>query len=219
VDGIHDMGGMQGFGAVAPEPDEPAFHERWEGRVFGMSLTLWATGGPIGGMRPQLERIETGRYLASSYYERWENALEVMLAERGVLTPADVDRGVEGLRAGAQVPERSDPGMVEAVLADMQPRPPARPEGGHRFAAGQPVRVRRISTAAHNRCPRYVRGVSGVVQRLLPADWLPENEDLGEQRRAPCYTVSFAAADLWPDDGADHTVLVDLWETYLEETV
>ena len=50
-----------------------------------------------------------------------------------------------------------------------------------------------------------------------PRDWLPENEDLGEQRRAPCYTVSFAAADLWPDDGADHTVLVDLWETYLEE--
>ena len=68
MDGIHDMGGMQGFGAVTPEPGEPAFHERWEGRVFGMSLTLWATGGPIGGMRPQVERIETGRYLASSYY-------------------------------------------------------------------------------------------------------------------------------------------------------
>jgi nitrile hydratase len=170
-------------------------------------------------MRPQLERIETGRYLASSYYERWEHALEVMLAERGVLTPAEVDRRVEGLRAGGQVPVRSDPVMVEAVLADMQPRPPAPPEGGHRFAAGQPVRVHRVSTAEHNRCPRYVRGVSGVIQRLLAPDWLPENEDLGEQRRAPCYTVSFAAADLWPDDGADHTVLVDLWETYLEEAI
>jgi nitrile hydratase len=217
VDGIHDMGGMQGFGAVVPEPGEPPFHERWEGRVFGMSLTLWATGGPIGVMRPQVERIETGRYLASSYYERWEYALEVMLAERGVLAAADVDRRVEALRAGGQVPERSDPAMVEAVRADMQPRPPARPEGGHRFAAGQPVRVRRISTTVHNRCPRYVRGVAGVVERLRAPDWLPENEDLGEQRRAPCYTVSFAAADLWPDDGADHTVLVDLWETYLEE--
>jgi nitrile hydratase len=168
-------------------------------------------------MRPQVERIETGRYLASSYYERWEHALEVMLDERGVLTPVDVDRKVLQLRTGGQVPERSDPAMVEAVLADMQPRPPARPEGGHRFAAGQPVRVRRISTAVHNRCPRYVRGVSGVVQRLLQPDWLPENEDLGERRRAPCYTVCFAAADLWPDDGADHTLLVDLWETYLEE--
>ena len=211
------MGGMQGFGAVVPEPGEPPFHERWEGRVFGMALTLWATGGPIGVMRPQVERIETGHYLASSYYERWEHALEVMLAERGVLAPADVDRRVEALRAGGQVPERSDPAMVEAVRADMQPRPPARPEGGHRFAAGQPVRVRRVSTMVHNRCPRYVRGVAGVVERLRAPDWLPENEDLGEQRRAPCYTVSFAAADLWPDDGADHTVLVDLWETYLEE--
>ena len=219
MDGIHDMGGMQGFGAVVPEPGEPAFHERWEGRVFGMSLTLWATGGPIGVMRPQVERIETGRYLASSYYERWEHALEVMLAERGVLAPADVDRGSRRCGPAGRCRRRSDPAMVEAVLADMQPRPPARPEGGHRFAAGQPVRVRRISTAVHNRCPRYVRGVSGVVERLLPPDWLPENEDLGEQRRAPCYTVSFAAADLWPDDGADHTVLVDLWETYLEEAV
>jgi nitrile hydratase len=170
-------------------------------------------------MRPQVERIETGRYLASSYYERWEHALEVMLAERGVLAAADVDRRVEALRAGGQVPERSDPAMVEAVRADMQPRPPARPEGGHRFAVGQPVRVRRISTTVHIRCPRYVRGVAGVVERLRAPDWLPENEDLDEQRRAPCYTVSFAAADLWPDDGADHTVLVDLWETYLEEAV
>jgi hypothetical protein len=40
------MGGMQGFGAVAPGPDQSAFHDRWEGRVFGMSLTLWATGSP-----------------------------------------------------------------------------------------------------------------------------------------------------------------------------
>jgi nitrile hydratase beta subunit len=219
VDGIHDMGGMQGLGAVMPEPGEPTFHERWEGRVFGMSLTLWATGGPIGGMRPQLERIETGRYLASSYYERWQNALEVMLAERGVLTPADIEQRARRLQAGEPMPERSDPAMVEAVRDDMLPRPATPAEGGHRFAAGQPVRVRRISKAVHNRCPRYVRGVRGVVQRLLAPDWLPENEDMGEHRRAPCYTVSFAAADLWPDDGADHTVLVDLWETYLEEAV
>ena len=30
-------------------------------------------------------------------------------------------------------------------------------------------------------------------------------------------SVAFAAADLWPDDGAEHTVLVDLWENYLGE--
>ena len=30
VDGIHDLGGMQGFGAVGHSPAESAFHHRWE---------------------------------------------------------------------------------------------------------------------------------------------------------------------------------------------
>jgi nitrile hydratase len=95
---------------------------------------------------------------------------------------------------------------------------PAPPTGeNHRFAIGQHVRVRRVSTAMHNRCPRYVRGVTGVVERLLAPAPLPENEDTGGDAEAPGYTVAFAASDLWPDDGADHAVLIDLWETYLEE--
>ena len=31
MDGIHDMGGMEGFGKVEPEPNEPVFHAPWEG--------------------------------------------------------------------------------------------------------------------------------------------------------------------------------------------
>ena len=30
VNGVHDMGGMIGFGPVAPEPNEPPFHAEWE---------------------------------------------------------------------------------------------------------------------------------------------------------------------------------------------
>ncbi|HXV84193.1 MAG TPA: nitrile hydratase subunit beta, partial [Candidatus Binatia bacterium] len=46
MDGVHDMGGMDGFGKVDPEPNEPVFHQRWEGRVLAMSraisaLRLW----------------------------------------------------------------------------------------------------------------------------------------------------------------------------------
>ena len=33
MDGVHDLGGMHGFGAVPIEVDEPLFHEPWEGRV------------------------------------------------------------------------------------------------------------------------------------------------------------------------------------------
>src|SRR5262249_45462238 len=35
--GIHDMGGMHGSGATAPEADEPVFHEAWEARMFGIA--------------------------------------------------------------------------------------------------------------------------------------------------------------------------------------
>ncbi len=35
MNGIHDLGGMHGFGAVVVERDEPVFHAGWEKRVFG----------------------------------------------------------------------------------------------------------------------------------------------------------------------------------------
>jgi len=38
MNGIHDMGGMDGFGPVQPETNEFVFHEPWEARVFGMSM-------------------------------------------------------------------------------------------------------------------------------------------------------------------------------------
>jgi nitrile hydratase len=40
MDGIHDLGGMDGFGAVEPKPDEPVFHHSWEGRVFAMEMAM-----------------------------------------------------------------------------------------------------------------------------------------------------------------------------------
>jgi hypothetical protein len=44
MDGIHDMGGMDGFGKVDPEHNEPVFHEGWEGRVLAMNRAMGASG-------------------------------------------------------------------------------------------------------------------------------------------------------------------------------
>ena len=44
MNGAHDMGGTHGFGAVAPEPDEPVFHADWERRVLALTLAMGATG-------------------------------------------------------------------------------------------------------------------------------------------------------------------------------
>jgi hypothetical protein len=44
MNGVHDMGGMDGFGKVEPEADEPTFHEKWEGRVMAMVRAMGAAG-------------------------------------------------------------------------------------------------------------------------------------------------------------------------------
>ncbi|HEX2367094.1 MAG TPA: nitrile hydratase subunit beta, partial [Bradyrhizobium sp.] len=44
MNGVHDMGGMDGFGKVEPEPNEPMFHTRWESRVLAMVRAMGAAG-------------------------------------------------------------------------------------------------------------------------------------------------------------------------------
>ena len=69
--GVHDMGGMHGFGPVPYDPNEPVFHESWEGRMYAMIMCLGPRDvlGPDG-LRAALESLEPSTYLGSTYYER-----------------------------------------------------------------------------------------------------------------------------------------------------
>ena len=82
------------------------------------------------------------------------------------------------------------------------------------FRPGDQVRARRTDPPHHTRLPRYARGAAGTVLELQGRYPLPDNR----ARRLPAepeavYTVRFAAADLFGE--GDHTVTVDLWESYL----
>ena len=91
VDGVHDLGGMHGFGPVPIEADEPLFHEPWEGRVWQMMRATVMARTTIDRVRHTIEQMPPVEYLASSYYERWLWALEHLAAEQGMLdneTPA-----------------------------------------------------------------------------------------------------------------------------------
>lgn len=55
MNGVHDMGGMYGFGPVKREENEPVFHERWEARLDGMRNVV----GPAPGLRPGGFRFAT----------------------------------------------------------------------------------------------------------------------------------------------------------------
>ncbi len=103
MNGIHDMGGMDGFGPVHIEKDEPVFHADWERRVFALSL---AAGGlmpfTIDEFRHMREQIDPVSYLARSYYEHWLIVLERQLLETGLVTRAEIAaRETELSREGA----------------------------------------------------------------------------------------------------------------------
>jgi len=206
VNGVHDMGGMHGFGPVTPEPDEPVFHAEWEGRVLAMDQAMRATGEwGVDAARFAREREPPAKYMAESYYERWLGGLERLLLERGLVSE-------EELTAGRSLtPGRALRGNVAAGSR----REPSRPA---RFAVGDRVRARNIHPSGHTRLPRYVRGHVGTVTRLHGCHVFPDASahGLGDDPQW-LYVVGFDATELWGADAqSGSTVSVDAFEPYLE---
>ena len=82
MNGIHDLGGMDGFGPIEREADEPLFHDDWERRVFGLFVPLVsiAAQSTVDEFRFAVERMAPVEYLDTSYYEHWLHAFETLAA-------------------------------------------------------------------------------------------------------------------------------------------
>src|SRR5438128_4844781 len=135
MDGVHDMGGMHGFGAVVESGGELPYHERWEPRVFALQLLIGAEGLGAGpGGRPTREEMDPAHYLVASYYERWLWSAEQRLLRRGTIAPGDVERMLERLRGGEEAPAYRDEAMAQRIRDGLRaPRPFAPPPGDARF--------------------------------------------------------------------------------------
>lgn len=91
MNGIHDIGGMDGIGPIAPEPDEPVFHEEWERRMFAVMISCFGDGHyNVDEFRHGIERMGAANYLDTSYYEHWLASLETVLTEKGVITKEEL---------------------------------------------------------------------------------------------------------------------------------
>jgi nitrile hydratase subunit beta len=93
MNGIHDMGGMQGLGSIQVEKNEPVFHARWESRVIAMRRATAASGKITLGLRQAIESIPAADYLRMSYYEKWFTALIEQLVASGLVTRAEIETG------------------------------------------------------------------------------------------------------------------------------
>jgi nitrile hydratase beta subunit len=217
MNGPHDMGGLQGYGPVVPEPDEPRFHAPWEKRALAMTMNSSAAGGWNGDMsRSAKETLPPADYLRLSYYEIWIAGLSKMLAQRGMVAADEI---AAGRAIHPTVPPKIVLAAAEmpAILArgGSTQRPASAPA---RFAVGARVRAKNMHPATHTRLPRYVRGHVGMIERVHGAHVFPDTNALGEGENPQwLYTVRFAGRELW-GEGADPTVSVsvDAWEPYLE---
>ena len=208
VDGIHDLGGMQGLGPVVHSPAEPAFRHRWQAVARALLLVVAGAVDASGGeFRHSIERMEAGHYLTSGYYEHWLTAAATLAVEHGLVTRSDLEA-----RAGGRFP------LGGPVLA--APVAEAGPDVGEpRFGVGDRVRVRDWHPPGHTRCPGYVRGKTGAVVRVDGIHSVPDIEAHSAARRyEPAYSVRFDAADLWRDGQYGVSVHVDLWDSYLERS-
>jgi len=223
MNGVHDLGGMDGFGAVEREKDEPVFHSDWERRVFGMLLATMGQGlYNLDEMRHAIERMSPAHYLGSSYYEHWLAGLERTLEEKGKLSGAEIESKVRELVSASPpqpVPERRNPELAEGLgQAVRGGAPTSRGKGRARFRSGSRVRVRKMNPSGHTRCPRYVRGAIGTIEHVHGKFVFPDAHAHGRgESPEVLYTVGFEATELWGAEAEGRgRVYVDLWESYLE---
>jgi nitrile hydratase len=201
MDGIHDLGGRQGFGKVRYTLDAPAFHAQWE--VRANSLYGYAVRRGVFNMdeyRYAIERMEPRHYLGASYYERTLTSLATLCVEKGLTTPEELERRAGG---GFPLSGTAAPGRSNA-------------EDARRFSVGDRVRVRTEHVPGHVRMPGYIRGKSGVVVGVSPPYPFPDAHAHGvAAREEPTYDVRFRSEDLWPDSADRAQVHVGVFESYL----
>jgi nitrile hydratase subunit beta len=217
MDGIHDMGGMDGFGKVEAEPNEPVFHEEWEGRVLAMNRVMGASGvWNIDMGRHGIELLPPHVYLAASYYEKWFLRLERMLIQHGLVDADEIAAG-HVLRPGKTLKRGAFTAAdVEGILR--RGAFGRTEQAAALFKPGDRVRARNIHPKSHTRLPRYVRGHIGVIERLHGAHVFPDSVVLCQSEDPQwLYTVCFDGRELWGDEAEPGvTVSVEAFEPYLE---
>lgn len=219
MDGIHDLGGKQGFGAVDTTSGKQPV-KAWEQRVFAMVNGAFGAGliGNIDQFRHGVERIDPAAYLVDGYYGRWLGGLETLLVERGVVATGEIDALV-----------RSDGGEVRRVAArptspaDRVNYPPSGREGQRELSRPPLYRVgQRVVTAAHGvpghtRLPQYARGRAGTIVAWHRGWVYPDSNAHGRgENPEHLYTVRFSGESLWGTSAEPGTVVnIDLFEPYL----
>jgi nitrile hydratase subunit beta len=216
MDGVHDLGGREGFGPIVDKADDKPFHADWEMRAFGMKqASASAKSWTIDWFRHSRELTDPVDYLTRPYFDQWVTTLAAQMIDEGHVTLEEIKGGAATFAPKPSVPPQS-PEAARAYVKKARSfvvgvnTPP-------RFALGAWVRCRLDGGSGHTRRPGYVRGRAGVIHAHHGGHVFADASARGEERGEHLYTVCFASSDLWPEaKGSSDRVFVDLWESYLE---
>jgi nitrile hydratase subunit beta len=216
MNGVHDLGGMHGFGPINPEKNEPVFHAEWEKRILGLFVPVSAVGPfCVDEFRSAIEKMGAENYLATSYYEHWLHAFETIVVEKGVVTKEELTTGKSSTDRGAStppivakdVPHIASHGSSARVDVETPPQ----------FKVGDLVMVKNNHPENHTRCPRYARDKLGSIEKDYGVFVFPDTAAHGQgEKPQHCYSVRFDAQELWGDKAsAKDAIYIDLWDDYL----
>ncbi|WP_107677928.1 nitrile hydratase subunit beta [Agrobacterium sp. LAD9] len=217
MNGIHDMGGMHGFGKIpgidGPEP----FHHDWERRMFALNFAVGGLGlWNIDMSRAEMEATPPEEYLAGDdYFRRFLLRLERLVVKHALVSQEELTAGLEREPARTGL-NTLRPQQVETMVRNgsSSMRPSTRQA---RFQVGDRVRALRINPATHTRLPRYIRGCEGVIKLMQGVHVFPDASALGNQDQQWLYSVLFDGVDVWGKDAAPGLeIVVDAFEPYLE---
>ncbi len=200
MDGLHDLGGKQGFGRVT-YPSAP-HNENW--RPLVRALHAFAIESHIYNMdefRHAIERMTPRHYIRAPYFERHLTAIATLLIEKGIATREELESLVDG----------------EFPLSG--PLGPGRlPFAPQSFAIGETVRVKNESVSGHVRVPAYIRGKTGTIVHVSTPTPFPDAAGHNMQAEMePTYDVRFRASDLWLDTSDEALNHVAVFQSYLEK--
>lgn len=216
MDGVHDLGGREGFGEILFKEDGRPFQAEWESRAFGMEQSSAGSADwSIDWFRHCRELIAPAEYLSRSYFDHWLLTLAAQMVDAGYVSLDEIKSG-----KAAFVPEPGYPPseVEESHTYVKDPKSYAMDVASPPlFALGETVRGQMATCSGHTRLPGYARGRTGIIFAHHGGHVLPDASAKGESRAEHLYTVSFLASELWTEAiGRPDRVYVDLWESYLE---
>ena len=216
----HDMGGRLDSRRIDITSSDVKFKADWEKEVFAITLALgFSSLWNLDRSRYARESLEPKDYLQFGYFEKWLAGLINLLGENGIIKDGKESRG-NLKKSSFRILEAKN---VKKLLH--MGGPTKRDSTTEKnFNLGETVSVRANNSntrveKGHTRLPDYVKGRTGKVIAYHGSHVFPDSNAhfLGESPEA-LYSIEFKSQDLWGKcEHVEDTVVVDLWESYLEK--